>query len=118
LFRGTGAYVTRSLGTMFRVYLLYRPLRFFLSIAALFGAVAMVLFVRFMVLFFSTAGPTGHVQSVVVAGVLAMISALFVALGVLADLTAMNRRLLEEILVNTRLQRLGPTDANGERDPA
>jgi len=31
---------------------------------------------------------------------------LLVALGVLADLTAMNRRLLEEIVVNTRLARL------------
>jgi glycosyltransferase involved in cell wall biosynthesis len=107
LFRGTGAYVTRSLGTMFRVYLLYRPLRFFLSLAGLFGTASFVLFVRWLFLFFTTPGQTGHVQSLVVAGALAMIAALFVALGVLADLTAMNRRLLDEILVNTRLQRLG-----------
>jgi hypothetical protein len=32
---------------------------------------------------------------------------LFLALGVLSDLTAMNRILLEEIVVNTRLSRLG-----------
>jgi glycosyltransferase involved in cell wall biosynthesis len=108
LFRGVGSYVTRSLGTMIRVYLLYRPLRFFLSLAALFGVGAVALFVRFLVLFFTTPGQTGHVQSLVVAGVLAMIGALFVAMGVLADLTAMNRRVLEEILVNTRLQQLNP----------
>jgi len=113
LFRGVGSYVTRSLGTMFRVYLLYRPLRFFLSLAGLFGVGALALFVRFLVLFFTTQGQTGHVQSLVVAGALAMIGALFLALGVLADLTAMNRRVLEEILVNTRLQQL---DAGRRRD--
>src|SRR5262245_21149939 len=51
LFRGLGAYITRSLGTMTRVYLLYRPLRFFLSIAALFATGSLALFVRFLVLF-------------------------------------------------------------------
>jgi glycosyltransferase involved in cell wall biosynthesis len=116
LFQGIGAYVTRSLGTMIRVYLLYRPLRFFLTIATLFGLASLALFVRFLVLFAITPGQTGHVQSLVVAGVLAMIAALFVALGVLADLTAMNRRLLDEILVNTRLQRLRNVGRDGGRD--
>ena len=116
LFRGIGSYVTRSLGTMIRVYLLYRPLRFFLSIAALFGAGSLALFARFLVLFLTTTGQTGHIQSLVVAGVLAVIAALFVALGVLADLTAMNRRLLDEILVNTRLQRLGTRGVHDGQD--
>jgi glycosyltransferase involved in cell wall biosynthesis len=115
LFRGVGSYVTRSLGTMIRVYLLYRPLRFFLLLAGVFGVGALALFVRFLVLFFTTPGQTGHVQSLIVAGALAMIGALFVALGVLADLTAMNRRVLEEILVNTRLQRLDPDRLDRER---
>jgi glycosyltransferase involved in cell wall biosynthesis len=118
LFRGTGSYVTRSLGTMIRVYLLYRPLRFFLSFAALFGAGSLALFARFLYLFLTTPGQTGHVQSLVIAGALAMIAALFVALGVLADLTAMNRRLLDEILVNTRLQRLGTRAGHDRGDRA
>jgi len=116
LFRGLGAYLSRSLGTIIRVYLLYRPLRFFLSLAALFGAGSLLLFARFLVLFFTTPGQTGHVQSLVVAGALAMIAALFVALGVLGDLTAMNRRLLDEILVNTRLQQLDGRVRNHGRD--
>ncbi len=106
LFRGMGSYISRSLGTMVRVYLLYRPLRFFLTLASLFIAGSLALFVRFVILYFITPGQTGHVQSLVVAGVLAVMGALFVSLGVLADLTAMNRRLLEEIVVNTRGQQL------------
>jgi glycosyltransferase involved in cell wall biosynthesis len=115
LFRGMGSYVTRSLGTMMRVTLLYQPLRFFLWLAALFGAVALALFVRFLTIYFTTPGPTGHVQSLTLAGVLAIIATLFVALGVLADLTAMNRLLLEEIVVNTRLQRLDGESPSKDR---
>jgi glycosyltransferase involved in cell wall biosynthesis len=106
LFLGMGSYVTRSLGTMLRVTLLYQPLRFFLSLAAVFAVGALALFARFVVLYFTTSGPTGHVQSLNVAGVLAIIATLFGSLGALADLSAMNRRMLEEIVVNTRLQRL------------
>jgi glycosyltransferase involved in cell wall biosynthesis len=106
LFRGMGSYITRSLGTMLRVYLLYQPLRFFLTLASLFGGAALLLFGRFLYLFLTIPGQTGHVQSLVVAGALAVMGTLLVALGVLADLTAMNRLLLEEIVVNTRLARL------------
>ncbi len=114
LFSGMGSYITRSLGTMARVYLLYRPLRFFLALAGLFMAASVVLFLRFLVLFFTTSGQTGHVQSLVVAGVLAVMGTLFVSLGVLADLSAMNRRLLEEIVVNTRKQQLESGHKPGE----
>ena len=116
LFRGMGSYISRSLGTMARVYLLYRPLRFFLTFAALFMGTSLILFARFVILFLTTPGQTGHIQSLVVAGVLAVMGALFVALGVLADLSAMNRRLLEEIVVNTRRQ--GLQSQNGSRDGA
>ena len=107
LFRGMGSYITRSLGTMLRVYLLYRPLRFFLTLSALSTFASLALFVRFLVLFAMKPLQTGHVQSLIVAGVLAVIGVLFLALGVLSDLIAMNRILLEEIVVNTRLSRLG-----------
>jgi glycosyltransferase involved in cell wall biosynthesis len=109
LFRGMGSYVTRSLATMARVYLLYRPLRFFFTLAAVFLAAGLVLFLRFLYLYFTIPGQTGHIQSLVVAGALAVMGTLLLALGVLADLTAMNRRLLEELVVNTRLQRLERT---------
>lgn len=106
LFGGMGAYITRSLGTMARVYLLYRPLRFFFTLAVGFLGAGLVLFARFLFHFFTTPGQTGHIQSLIVAGALAVMGTLLLALGVLADLTAMNRRLLEELVVNSRLQRI------------
>lgn len=102
LFRGMRAYIQRSLTTMFRVYVLYQPLRFFWTISALFLITSLALFVRFAWILLTSAGQPGHIQSVIVAGALAVIGVLIGALGVIADLVGMNRRLLEEILVHTR----------------
>jgi glycosyltransferase involved in cell wall biosynthesis len=106
LFRGMASYITRSLGTMLRVYLLYQPLQFFILLSGLSLVAALGLFARFLVIFWLRPVQAGHVQSLIVAGALAVIGVLFLALGVLSDLIAMNRRLLEEIVVNTRLARL------------
>jgi glycosyltransferase involved in cell wall biosynthesis len=105
LFRGMGSYVQLSLVTMFRVWVLYQPLRFFMTLSAVFMLFSLLLFVRFAWLYFTVQGQTGHVQSLLVAGVLAIIGTLFAALGVLGDLTAMNRRLLEEIVFHARSRR-------------
>jgi glycosyltransferase involved in cell wall biosynthesis len=106
LFTSTSIYVQRSLATMLRVYVLYQPLRFFLPLAAVFLLAGLVLFGRFLTIWVQKPIGTGHVQSLVVAGVSTILGVLFVALGVLADLTAMNRRLLEELVLNTRVLRV------------
>ncbi|MEO5987332.1 MAG: glycosyltransferase family 2 protein [Candidatus Eisenbacteria bacterium] len=106
LFKGMRAYIQRSLGTMFRIYVLYRPLQFFMTLSAACMSLSVLLFVRFAVIWLTTPGQAGHIQSIIVAGALAVIGVLLGALGVLADLIAMNRRLIEEILVNTRTSRL------------
>ncbi len=108
LFTHMGSYVQRSIGTMARVYVLYQPLKVFLALSATFLIAALVLFARFVYFFVLTRpAPSGHVQSLVVAGALAIVGVLIGVLGVLSDLTAMNRRLLEEILTNTRVVRYG-----------
>jgi hypothetical protein len=112
LFGGVPTYVTRSLVTMFRVWVIYQPLRFFLSLSAVCFALSFVLFARFAWVYFELPGPSGHLQSVIVAGALAIIGTLFAALGILGDLTAMNRRLIEEIVIHARNARY-----SGERNP-
>jgi hypothetical protein len=94
--------VQRSVGTMARIYLLYRPLRIFMGLSALFLLSSLILFARWFFLYFTTAGQTGHVQSLVVAGALGVMGFMLGILGILSDLTAMNRRLIEEVLLNTR----------------
>ena len=117
LFKGMRAYIQRSLGTMFRVYVLYQPLQFFMTLSALCMGVSFLIFVRFLVIWLTSSGQPGHIQSIIVAGALAVIGVLLGALGVLADLIAMNRRLIEEVLVNTRTTRLNQPPHSRERQP-
>jgi len=115
LFTGIGSYVRRSLLTMARIYVLYQPLKLFLAASAVLLLASLVLAVRFVYLYFTLHPlPTGHVQSVVVAGVLAIIGVLVGALGILSDLIAMNRRLIEEILTHTRYLRATPAPRQEE----
>jgi len=102
LFKGMRSYIQRSLGTMFRVYVLYQPLRFFWTISGLFMLGSLGLFARFAYFWMLSPSQPGHIQSVIVAGALAVIAVLIAALGVIADLIAMNRRLLEEVLMHAR----------------
>ncbi|HET7224159.1 MAG TPA: glycosyltransferase family 2 protein [Candidatus Eisenbacteria bacterium] len=108
LFHSTVHYIQRSIATMLRMYVVYRPLRFFLSLSAVFLVASAALFLRFLAIYLSAGRgvQTGHVQSLIVAGVLAMVGVLLMALGVISDLIATNRRVLEEILVSARTLRL------------
>ena len=56
----------------------------------------------------------GHVQSLILASILATAGLLFLMLGLLADLISVNRRLLEDL--RARLAQL-ETGVRKERDP-
>ena len=98
LFRSTCEYVLRSVSTIFRVFILYRPFRFFFSLAALVSIPGLGGIIRFLYFYF-TEGGAGHIQSLVLSGVLVAIGSIIMAVGLLADLISSNRRLLEDIRV-------------------
>ncbi len=97
LFRSNLGYVAISLATLVRLVFIYRPLRSLLTLAAGFWLVAAVLAARFGYYYFTGISPAGHVQSLIAAAVLALTGVQLAVLGVLADLTAVNRRLLDEL---------------------
>jgi glycosyltransferase involved in cell wall biosynthesis len=95
LVRNMGDYVTRSVITMIRIYTIYRPLRFFLFLAALIGLPGLILFLRFLFLY--ATGHAGYIQSLTIGTAFLTISVFLCLVGVLADLISVNRRLLEEV---------------------
>lgn len=95
LFRNIPQYVGRSAITIVRAYLMYHPLRFFANIGLAFMGAAFVLGARFMA-YYLTGNGSGHVQSLILMAVLAILGFQSVILGMLADVVAANRRLLEE----------------------
>ena len=106
LFQSDFGYVLRSLASMARIVTLYNPLRIFLMLGAVPVLLGCALFLRFLYFYFSGISPAGHVQSLILAVILIVIGALVWLAGVMADLTAVNRRLLEELVERQREQGL------------
>jgi hypothetical protein len=96
--------VLNSALTIVRMYLLYEPLRALGALAAALFSLACLLGLRFLY-FYATEGGRGHVQSLILAALLAIIGFQTGVLGVIADLNAANRQLLEELLARARERR-------------
>jgi glycosyltransferase involved in cell wall biosynthesis len=96
LVRGIFDYVTRSGLTIVRISLLYRPVRFFAALALLMALPGLIGIGRFVFYYFRGDGG-GHIQSLVLSGALLAIAMVLLTAGVLADLIAANRLLLEDI---------------------
>ena len=102
LFRSTSEYVRRSVGTILRIYAMHEPLRVFFTLAAVVGLGGLILFGRFAWYYATETGPTGHVQSLIIGGVLLIFAAQLAVLGVVADLVRANRVLAERSLQRLR----------------
>ena len=111
--------VRKSGATILRLVMLYEPFKTFLWLTAFFALPGLLLLLRFMYFYFFVAGGgSGHIQSVVVGGVLLGIAAQMFVLGIIADLLSANRYLSEELL--SRLRRLEgrPSEAASKDPPA
>ena len=101
LMRSTGEYLRRSMLTMLRAFVIYRPLRFFMVPAVVLGLAGVALGLRFVLRVISDGG-AGNVQSLILAAILVMLAGLAVAIGLIADLLSVNRRLLEDLQASQR----------------
>jgi len=100
LVRSNATYVKLQLATIVRTYAMYEPLRVFTILAVPVVAAGLILVGRFLYLFL--AGETGHVQSLVLGAALLIVGLQVLLNGLLADLIAANRRLVEEVLYRLR----------------
>ena len=115
LIRSIPGYIARSVITVVRAYLRYHPLVFFSSIGGAFLVAALVLGMRYL-WFFAIGQGAGHLQSLILLSVLAMMGFQTIILGLVGDVIAGNRRLLEEQRL-TLLTRLAGRDAAGNEKP-
>ncbi|ABA87307.1 undecaprenyl-phosphate glycosyltransferase, putative [Syntrophotalea carbinolica DSM 2380] len=96
LVKSIRSYVQRSLQTILRISVIYSPGRFFAALAVLAGLAGVFFMGRFG-WFFLQGAEDSHVPSVVL-GLAGMGAALLLAIvGILADLLAVNRKLLEDV---------------------
>ena len=96
LIKSTQAYIWRSLVTMFRVFMLYKPLRFFACVGGALFSVGVLLGLRFTYHYLLGQGE-GKIQSLILAAVLLIMGFQLGVVGLLSDLIATNRRILEDL---------------------
>jgi len=105
LFTSIRSYIGRSISTIIRIYTMYRPLRMFTYIGSMILFVGVMMGVRFIYFYYSGSG-SGHVQSLILSAVLLIVGFQIVMIGLLADIIASNRRLIEDVLYRIRKNEL------------
>ena len=115
LFKSVFAYVWSSVKTILRIATLYRPLRTFTAFAALIALPGFVAIGRFLY-FYITQGGSGHIQSLALAAGLISVAAVVTMGGLIADLTAANRVLLEDIRARQFAESLRGAERSGHNN--
>ncbi len=102
LVRSIPSYIVKSVLTIGKIVLLYRSFRFFLLIGLLLFGAGTVLGIRFILFWLGGEG-SGHVQSLILAAIFMITGVQTMLIGVVTDLIASNRKLLEEIRAEQRM---------------
>jgi glycosyltransferase involved in cell wall biosynthesis len=118
LMRSIPQYLAHSGTTIIRAYTMYRALRVFTALGALFILAGLIPGVRFLYFFFAERHQAaGHIQSLILSAVLLIVGFQILLIGLLADLIGFNRKILEEVLYRMRRLELGEKSAQ-EPEPA
>jgi glycosyltransferase involved in cell wall biosynthesis len=110
----TSSYVRRNAFAIFRAYTLYEPLRVFMILAIVFGALAVAAWSPFLLDWILNGDRTGHIQSLILGGVLMLAAVQMFALGIIGDALAGQRAIAQRVYERVRRLELeagvAPTD--------
>ena len=110
LMKSIPEYIAKSTVTIVRAYAMYRPLRVFMTLGAVLIGLGLIPGVRF-IWFYLTGSRVGHIQSLILAAILIIIGFQVALIGLLADVQASNRKLLEEVVYRLRRRDAGDSAA-------
>lgn len=101
LFSSMFGYVKKSMVTILRAFMMYKPLRFFSILGGIVFLMGFAIGVRFLVFYFQGTG-TGHVQSLILSSTLLLLGFETIIVGLQADIIAANRKILEDVQYRVR----------------
>jgi len=94
-------YIKKSLFTIIRIFVVYQPFRFFMTLGVSLLVLGVLIGLRFLYYFIAT-GSAGHIQSLILSSILIGIGFQTILIAFVADLQAVNRRLMEDIQYRVR----------------
>lgn len=106
LVKSIPAYLKRSILTIIRIFVVYQPFRFFMTIGLVSFSIGLLIGLRYAYYliyhFITGAGIGAYVQSLILASILIGIGFQTVLVAFLADLLSVNRKLMEDIQYRLR----------------
>jgi glycosyltransferase involved in cell wall biosynthesis len=116
LFKSIPSYLIKSFIAILRMLVVYRPFRFFLSLGLIFFLAGFLVGVRYIYFMIMGSG-AGHIQSVILAGVLIGIGFQTTLVAFIADLLGVNRKLMEEIQYRLRKMEINKISEGKKKKP-
>lgn len=114
LFSSMFGYVKKSMVTIVRAYIMYQPLWFFTVLGLVPFLIGGGLGVRYLI-YVLMGNSGGHIQSLILASILIIMGTLIIVIGLLADLIAKNRKILEDVQYQVRKLQYGIKDEESEK---
>lgn len=102
LVKSIPVYVRRSILTIIRIFMVYRPMRFFAIVGCFPFGMGAFLCLRWLLLFFFDDPTRARAPSLIVAAVLILVGVQLWIFGLIADLLSVNRKMLEDIQLRLR----------------
>jgi len=112
LFSSTWEYLKRSVATILRIYAMYEPFKVFVLLGSALTAGGLALGLRYA-WFWAHGDIRGHLQSAILSVLLLILGFQTLQWGIMADLVASNRKLLEDLLYRVRKGELESPDGRG-----
>ena len=103
LFHSIWSYVKKSVLTIFRALMMYKPLYCFTLVAMVPSLIGVLVWVRLLIYYFTGRG-SGHTQSLILACTLLIIGFVTFVIGLLADVISANRKILEDVQYHLKKQ--------------
>ncbi len=115
LMKSMTGYIKKSVFTIGHVFMMYKPLQFFVTIGSIIFLCGAAVGLRFLIFYFRGAG-SGHVQSLILAAVLLLLGFQTIIMGLMADVIASNRKILEDVQYHVRKMDYDGVKISGKKD--
>ncbi len=114
LVKSISSYIKRSIVTIVRIFVIYRPFRFFGTIGSVLFAAGFLLGLRFLYKYLSGDGD-GYVQSLILASILMGMGFQTILVAFVTDLLSANRKLLEDLRFKVAQRESGSNTQNDNK---
>lgn len=101
LFSSMMGYVKKSMVTIIRAFMMYKPLKFFSILGLIPFLIGAGIGIRYIV-FLCMGEAGGHIQSLILACILILMGFMTIIIGLQADIIAANRKIMEDIQYHVR----------------